>query len=141
MGVRLYPINGDMGLAEKLVGVPAGTWDKLHNIEVAFHTAKKVLNEGFAECDEEEQNRRRRAWHQLDSDEYDAKHGPDSDDIAKLDHFITYGWGGFYDYKGQCDDPNVGRIEGITCLILLRDNGITLPDGVTWEDIQGVKWN
>lgn len=142
MASRLYPINDAPALVEKLVGAPAGTAARHAEIEKHYKDMKATLNTFFRLPDttEEQKDQLRRIHHIIDRDEWETmnQRHEEGQHIANVEHFSLYGWGrvcsplATEEYGRETDPARV--------LQMLADQGVTLPDGVTVEDIGGVKW-
>ncbi len=136
MATRLYPHTKNTAVIEKLLGVPEGTALRHTALNEPFKLAKAKLNEGFAECSLEEQTARRREHYRLDEAEWEANNS--SEEIAKYDGFLTFGWGRVVSrlcegYSGFTDDP-------VKVAQILRAQGVTLPPDVKIEDLEGLGW-
>jgi hypothetical protein len=135
MATRLYPHTKNEATLERLAGVPAGTAAEHTRINAEFKQAKAKLNEGFAECDEAEQTRRRQEHFRLDEAEWEANHANPS--VGTYDSFLTFGWGRVNHlcegYSGFTDDPE--KVAAI-----LKAQGVMLPEGMMDYELEGLGW-
>lgn len=133
MGIRLYPMTTDASKLEILMGVPAGTHDRLMKIKAKFKPPKEAT---FAQ----QQQLIEQQWITINTD----------DNLATLDAFLTYGWGKFQvppELKQKCNDDS-GSLTGEDAIELLWHNQVTRPSSpcsisyLTLDDIGGgVVWH
>lgn len=135
MATRLYPHTKNTAVLEKLADVPAGTAAQHEEINRKFKEAKEALNVGFAECSEDEQARRRREHFRIDEEEWNANN--DAPNVGTYDGFLTFGWGRVNPlcdgYSGFTDDP-------VQVAAILKGQGVTLPEGMKIEELEGLGW-
>ena len=115
MGTRLYPRTKNEAALEKLAGVPAGTAEKLREME-ARHKAARV---GNTDPDLEY-----RQWCEIHNSA-----------LGDYSHFLLYGWGKF-DGLGLAEGYAGSLTDLDKCRELLRRNGISadaaLAEGLYW---------
>lgn len=119
---RLFPYTRKPETLELLAGVPAGT-------AAAADQLRQELDG-------------------LDTVDYDgwkaAKEAAGADACA-LDTFNTFGWGRFRGWQAAeaaGHDPVIGSTSDETLIAALLDaQGVSLPEGVTIADLEGVGWS
>jgi hypothetical protein len=136
MAVLLYPHTKNTAVIEKLLGVSKGTSLRHTAINEQFKLAKAVLKERFAECSPKEQAKQWKEYYRLDKAEWDAYNI--SEEIAKYDEFLTFGWGRVVSRlckgnSGFTDNP-------VKVAQILRVQGVTLPPDVNIKDLEGLEW-
>jgi hypothetical protein len=136
MATRLYPHTKNTVIIEKLLGVPEGTALRHAALNEPFKQAKAKLNEGFADLTLEQQAERRREYMRLDEAEWDANNS--SEEIAKYDGFLTFGWGRVV--HRHCSEPSGYTNDPVLVAQILRAQGVTLPPDVKIEDLEGLGW-
>jgi len=115
MGVRLYPRTQNTAILERLADVPAGTYNNLAAFESDYP------------CDNTYER-------------YQALQTEPNRGI--LQNFILFGWGKLSWGDIEVDDYDVGRSEDLDFVkAILAENGIVLPDGISFESLDGVAWN
>lgn len=137
MASRLYPVNESPALIAKLVGVDPSVVTRHAEIEAQYKGIKATLDGFFRLPDttDEQKNRLRQVFHIVERDEYSTMH--DDAELGKVEHFKLYGWGrvchrGVEEYGRETEPSKV--------LAMLASQGVTLPDGVSVEELGGVKW-
>lgn len=141
MGTRIYPTTRNANTIERIVGVPAGTFDSLTNI--ILENGKELAK---AEADGVDYS----AIDDLKYKQWESLHEREE---GIIDNFLTFGWGKFtskaYEVikanipAGEDEDwlwnggtKDVGLIDSI-----MEAQGVDLQKlGVTAEDIEGLSW-
>ena len=131
MGIRVYPNTKNHDVLERIIGVPAGTWQKYLDKQAEIDAKKTEMRERgdhFADISEW-------AWNAMQ----DAEHG-----IASCDNFDTFGWGrmGWQPEKYHedgCLSPGGGTNDPHEVFEIIARNGIDLGDAKL-EELEGVGW-
>jgi len=151
MGTRLYPTTKNPRIIEILARVPEGTAAKLTAIENKYLEQSNQITERFNAAekigDEATLKECRIAWSEVElekSQEIDR-----DDDLEALYHFELYGWGkvtnAAYALAIKHGDAEAGTIGSVTNINLVNQfllaQGVTLPDEVKIEDLEGIGWS
>jgi hypothetical protein len=132
MGVRLYPNTKDAAKLEKLAGVARGTMAQLEILQ----EAERLYRAAHPEADEHEVG-------------YSFYCIAQRSDVAKLDNFLSEGWGKFQS-AGLLEGENVysgnAPVGRLACQLLLSSNRamphwdqldaldiVVLSEGVHWS--------
>lgn len=131
MGVRLYPNTKDAAKLEKLAGVARGTMEQLK----VFQEAERLYRAAHPEEDASEVG-------------YNFYCITNGSDVAKLDNFLSGGWGKFLSAGLlQGDDAYLGNapVGRLACQLLLNSEAckphwdqldaldiVVLSEGVHW---------
>lgn len=83
MGVRLYPKSDDPAVLEKMIGVPAGTHQRLEELKTKHKADLKALQDGTLDREISE--------YDLEYEQYCEI--SDDPDLGPMNRFLIYGWG------------------------------------------------
>lgn len=121
MGVRLYPNTQDRTTLERLVFLPAGTYDKLDALKAKHKTALDAALEG------ERYELGYKQWQEIQADH----------DLATLDGFLTFGWGKVD--SRICPDAAGGETDPVKVQEILDHHQVNRY-GIPLEEMGGVHW-
>lgn len=118
---RLYPYTRNPEVLERLAGVPAGTSQAADQLDRELEAAR------------------------FDDEAYEAAERAAGEAACALRGFRIFGWGRFRGWQAAEDaghDPVSGSTSDEDLVAaLLRAQGVSLPEGVTLADLEGVGWN
>ena len=134
MGTRMYPVTSVTEILEKLAGVPAGT--------------EKAIRLKQAAARQECESRGIKTYSPEGHKVFFEMLNNFTPNERRYYDFILYGWGHLTeDAFSIIYDMFDGEIHYVATVLdhslaeaLLKAQGVTLPDGITLDDIKGVKW-
>lgn len=151
MATRLYPKTQTPEVLEALAGVPAGTFAIVAALEKQERAESRALTQEIAAAEARgEATGQLTAKFQEISNKYYNKRA-ETPHASKLDGFLTFGWGRLTQKASALvavvgsGDAFLGQtrkvLESMTTGLILKAQGVELPEAFRTEDIEGLCWN